>query len=201
MDILYYSNYCKHSQKIIKFFIQNNLNDQISFISIDNRKYDNKTGQIYVILENGKQIVLPPNIHSVPSLLLVKNNYSVLIGDEIRTRYSNKIENKKDIATLGNGEPIGVSLDSVLGSGSVVSEQYTSYDATPQELSTKGRGGNRSLYNYVSAIEESPGIYTPPDNYHPDKISGDITMDSLEQIRNEEIGASIPKPTFLPSNI
>lgn len=201
MDILYYSNYCKHSQKIIKFFVQNNLNDQISFISIDNRKYDNKTGQIYVILENGKQIVLPPNIHSVPSLLLVKNNYSVLIGDEIRARYSNKIENKKDIATLGNGEPIGVSLDSVLGSGSVVSEQYTSYDATPQELSTKGRGGNRSLYNYVSAVEAAPGIYTPPDNYHPDKISGDITMDSLEQIRNEEIGASIPTPAFLPSNI
>jgi hypothetical protein len=89
----------------------------------------------------------------------------------------------------------------VLGSGSVTSEQYTSYNATPQELSTKGRGGNRSLYNYVSAIEEAPAIYTPPDNYHPDKISGDITMDSLQQIRNEEIGTSIPKPVFLPSNI
>jgi hypothetical protein len=100
MDILYYSNYCKHSQKIIKFFVQNNLNDQVSFISIDNRKYDNKTGQIYIILENGKQIVLPPNIHSVPSLLLVKNNYSVLIGEEIRARYINKIEKNKDVANI-----------------------------------------------------------------------------------------------------
>ena len=200
MDILYYSNHCKHSQKVIKFFVQNNLMEQLNFICIDNRKYDNKTGQIYVILEKGDHIVLPPNIHSVPALLLVKQNYSVVMGDDIISRYQQKIQNKKDNATFGNGEPLGVSLDSVLGNGSVVSEQYTSYNATPQELSSKGRGGTRSLYNYVSANEDIPGISTPPDTYHPDKVSENITVELLEKKRQDEIGVNVQKPTFLPAS-
>ena len=32
MDILYYSNYCKHSQKIVQTLVKNNFKDKISFI-------------------------------------------------------------------------------------------------------------------------------------------------------------------------
>lgn len=37
MDILYYSNYCKHSQKIIQNLSKTNLKDKISFICIDRK--------------------------------------------------------------------------------------------------------------------------------------------------------------------
>ena len=40
MDILYYSNYCKHSQKLINILTKNNMSDKISFICIDKRKKD-----------------------------------------------------------------------------------------------------------------------------------------------------------------
>jgi len=31
-------------------------------------------------------------------------------------------------------------------------------------------------------------INTPPDNYRPDKISNDVTLDTLQQKRMDEIG-------------
>jgi hypothetical protein len=128
MDILYYSKYCKHSQKILNFFVKNNLTEKVSFICIDKRKQDPNTGQIYIILENGTQILLPPNVHSVPSLLLVKQNYSVILGDNIMEKYQTTLEINKNTATQGQGEPMGVSLSSV-ATGLVVSEQFTSYNA------------------------------------------------------------------------
>jgi len=197
MDILYYSNYCKHSQKILNFFVKNNLTDKASFICIDKRKQDPNTGQIYVILENGTQLLLPPNVHSVPSLLLVKQNYNVILGDSIITKYQTTVETNKNTATQGQGEPMGVSLASVI-TGSVVSEQYTSYSATPQELSSKGQGGSRQLFNYVKANEDPPSIATPPDTYRPDKVSQNVTVDSLQQIRNDEVPNVIGLPSFMP---
>ena len=197
MDILYYSNYCKHSQKILQFFVKNNLTEQLSFICIDNRKQDANTGQIYIILENGSQILLPPNVHSVPSLLLVKESYSVIMGDAIMSRFQSTLQNKTNIATDGNGEPMGVSLNSV-SIGTVVSEQYTLYSATPQDLSTKGNSNNRPLYNYVSANENGIAISTPPDTYRPDKVSQNVTIDTLQQKRNEDIGGMNKAPPFIP---
>lgn len=195
MDILYYSNYCKHSQKILQFFVKNNLTEQLSFICIDNRKQDPNTGQINIYLENGTQILLPPNVHSVPSLLLVKESYSVVMGDAIMAKYQGTLQNKTNQATEGNGEPVGVSLNSV-SIGTVVSEQYTSYSASPQDLSTKGNSTNRPLYNYVSANENGLSIPTPPDTYRPDKVSQNVTIDTLQQKRNEDIGTK--QPAFMP---
>ena len=197
MDILYYSNYCKHSKKILQFFVNNNLTDQLNFICVDKRKQDPKTGQIYIILENGTQILLPPNVHSVPALLLVKQNYNVVLGDDILARFQEKIKTQNNDATLGNGEPMGVALDSVR-IGTIISEQYTAYGASPEDLSTKGKSGNRPLYNYVSANSDGYSINTPPDTYRPDKISEGTTIDSLQQLRNEEIGATTQKPAFIP---
>ena len=196
MDILYYSNYCKHSKKILQFFVNNNLTDQLNFICVDKRKQDPNTGQIYVILENGTNILLPPNVHSVPSLLLVKQNYSVILGDDIMAKFQEQIKTMNDDATLGNGEPVGVALDSVR-IGTIVSEQYTPYGATPEELSTKSKS-NRPIYNYVSANSDTSTINTPPDTYRPDKVSEGTTVDALQQLRNEEIGATIQKPAFIP---
>lgn len=198
MDILYYSNYCKNSQKILQFFVKNNLTDQVSFICIDKRKQDPTTGQINVFLENGTQILLPPNVHSVPSLLLVKQSYSVIMGDAIMAKYQSTLQKKTENATEGYGEPVGVSLDSV-SIGTIISEQYTSYSASPEDLSTKGNTQNRPLYNYVSANENGVSIPTPPDTYRPDKVSQNVTIDTLQQKRNEDIGnvAKAPPP-FMP---
>ena len=60
MDILYYSNYCTHSQKVLQTLVKGNMSDKLSFICIDKRQLDKRTNQTYIILENGGKVVLPP---------------------------------------------------------------------------------------------------------------------------------------------
>tara|TARA_B100000941_G_C28399216_1_gene497100 strand:+ start:94 stop:678 length:585 start_codon:yes stop_codon:yes gene_type:complete len=187
MDSLYYSNYCKHSQRILQFLVKGNLADKINFLCIDKREKDVNNNQIYIILENGSKVIMPPNVQSVPALLLVKHGYRVLLGDDIVEHFQQaaNLETKKKMMTQ-QIEPVGTSLQPS-GGMNVTSEQYTMYNLTPDELSAKGNGGRRQLYNYVSANEEIISIQTPPDTYKPDKIGQDITVNTLEQKRMDEI--------------
>jgi len=187
MDILYYSNYCKHSQKLVQTLVKGNLSDKISFVCIDKRKHDAKTNQTFIILENGSKVVLPPNLHSVPALLLIKNNYKLVLGDEILKHFHPLLKQQSEIAVRFNGEPQGYHLGGFSSGTNIVSEQYTYYNMTPDELSAKGRGGNRQMYSYVSATEDLSFINTPPDNYRPDKLSTNVTIDNLQQKRLDEI--------------
>jgi hypothetical protein len=137
-----------------------------------------------VFLDNGTTVMLPLNIHSVPSVLLVNDKYRVIVGEEIYKHFMPKVAVQNDIATNHNGEPEAY----VLGAASnVVSEQYTFYGMTPDELSAKGRGGMRQMYNYVAAMDNGFSIPTPPDTYRPDKINED-SVEKLQQKRNEDLG-------------
>lgn len=193
MDILYYSNYCKHSQKIVQTLVKGNLSDKISFICIDKRKIEPKTQQTFIILENGSKVIMPPNIHSVPALLLVKQNYRVMLGDDIMTHFHPQLKQKNEQATNFQGEPMGFHLGMSSGGTNIMSEKFTSYQLTPDELSAKGRSGNRQMYNYVSATDEIQFIKTPADSYRPDKLSNSVTIDSLQQKRMDEVSQIISK--------
>lgn len=197
MDILYYSNSCKHSQTTLQYFVKNNLVDKLHFINIDRRRLDPVSGQVYVVLENGNEIMLPPNVHSVPALLLVKENYRVILGDDIVQRYKASVDKEKEIATRGNGEPMGFSLG---GSYGVTSESFTFFQATAEDLSAKGSGGLRPLNNYVSAKDDSSQytIHTPPETYKSQKLGGEVTVDKIEEKRNAEMGPMTNTPPFLP---
>lgn len=198
MDILYYSNYCVHSKKLLNYLVKENLTNQLNCICIDKRSRNPNTGQIQIVLENGKTIMMPPNVHSVPALLLVKQNFKVILGDEIMQLLHPLVKKQRDAATRHHGEPNGFSLASS-GGMNVMSEKYTSYNLTPEELSAKGNGGNRPIYNYVPADYDSLLIQTPPDNYRPNKISGDISLDDLQQKRNEDVGKFFPNQSpYLP---
>lgn len=198
MDILYYSNYCKHSQKVVNFFVKNDLTNLVNFICLDKRKIDENTGQVIVLLENGTQVTLPPNVHSVPALMLIKDNYRVVYGSEIMSHYASHIKTQMNEATLGEGEPSGYSF-SLSNADKIVSEKFTFFDSSPQDLSAKGNGGNRQMHHYVSATGDGLTIKTPPDTYKPNKLSSSVTVDSLQQQRNEEISkASGQAPSFMP---
>ena len=187
MDILYYSNYCKHCQRLVQTLVKSNLSDKISFICIDKRVRDPKNNQQYIVLENGSKVIMPPNIHSVPSLLLIKQNYRLLMGDDIMQHLHPQIKQLNAAATNYNGEPVSYSLNSSSGGSNIMSEQFTFYNMTPDELSAKGKGNNRQMYNYVSASDDIKLIDTPPDNYRPDKLSNSVTVETLQQQRLNEI--------------
>lgn len=189
MDIFYYSNFCKHSKKVIEFLTKGGFTESLSCICIDKRTRNPKTNQVMIVLEDGRQAVMPPNIQSVPALLLVNQNYKLVLGSEIIKHYEPRMKEKLASANFGNGEPLAYQIQSTVGTGgsNIVSEQFTFYDMSPEELSAKGRGGQRQMYNYVSAGQDSAFIPTPPDTYRPDKISSNVTIESLQMQRNSEV--------------
>ena len=196
MDILYYSNYCKHSKEILDFLIKNDLTKQLNCLCVDKRKVDPVSGQVHIVLENGSTVLLPPNIHSVPTLMLVKDSYRVIMGSAIKSQFQGQVQENNDFATQGNGEPMSFSL----GSKDVMSESFTMFNATVEELSAKGSGTGRNLYNYVSATGNTATIPTPPETYKSEKLSSDITVDSIQQQRNQDMGGQMTQqPPFLPS--
>jgi hypothetical protein len=199
MDILYYSNMCKYSQQIIQYFVKNNLVDKLHFLCVDKRRTDQVTGQLYLQLENGSEIMLPPNVHSVPSLLLIKENYTVLYGKEIMDRFKSNIENDTESATRGNGEPLGFVLSN---NSSVNSEKFTYFQASVEDLSTKGYGGLRALNNYVSVDDSTSQytIHTPPETYKSNKIDNNMNLEKVEQKRNSEISQNKLSPFIPPTS-
>jgi len=190
MDTLYYSNHCKHSQKVLQYLVKGNFMNQVNFLCVDKRARDANNNQMYIILEDGKRVIMPPNIQSVPALLLVKQNYRVLLGEDIIHYFQPKTKDRLQ-SSMQNDEPTGVSLMLSNQGMNIISEPYTMYNLTPDELSAKGTGGRRQMYNYVSASQNVFSIPTPEDDYKPDKISNDLTVDRIQEKRNSEI----PNPT------
>jgi hypothetical protein len=202
MDILYYSNYCVYSKKVLQFIGKENLTSKMNCICIDRRIRDPNTGQIQIVLDTGKQLMMPPNVHSVPAMLLVKQNFSVILGEEIIQYLQPKVKQQNNLATQNNGEPMSYMFSPSNNGMSIVSEQYTYYNMTPEELSAKGKGQNRQMYNYAAADHVVHAIQTPPDTYHPDKVSTDTTLDTLQQKRNEEVSKIFPTNSpYIPNNI
>ena len=201
MDILYYSNYCKHSKTVLDFLVKRDLVKQLNCLCVDRRKTNPQTGQMQLVLENGNTVTMPPNVHSVPSLLLVKQNYRCVMGHaQIMAHFKGKVAETQDMAFQGEGEPLGFSL----GGGDIQSEKFTSYGASADDLSAKGIGGNRPLYHYVPADGVTHTIETPPETYKSNKLSGDITVDSLEQQRNTDMQQAMQgtnQTPFLPPSM
>ena len=178
-NIFYYSNYCKHSQKVLQCLVKANLTNEISFVCIDKRGRDPNTNQLFIITEGGERVLMPPNVHSVPAMLLVKEQYRVIYGDEILQNYESRIVNDKMTATNFNGEPMGYSLG---GNG----------------------GGVGALNSLTSSYSGRQNIITPPEEFTSNKIKGDDSIvSSYEQMRKAQdsqmgIGKAPPNP-FTPS--
>jgi 5-keto 4-deoxyuronate isomerase len=197
MDILYYSNHCPPSQKIIHFVSRAGLIDTLNAICIDKRMVDQTTGQIFIQLENGKKIMLPPNIQNVPALLVIKDNYRALFGKDILHYFEPLIKEKTKQAEQNNGEPVGMSITSSSAGVTIHSEQYTFYDLSPDDLSAKSTSNKRPMYQYVSAQDhQGYQIPTPPDTYRPDKVDPSVTLETLEKNRNTEVSGSGPVTPF-----
>lgn len=176
-SILYYSNFCENSKILLSNISKSNVKNDIHFICIDKRIQ--KNNETYIILENGQHIILPKTITAVPALLLINQNYKILLGNEI-TEYlkpdHNPIVQQKEISH--DLEPTAFSMNnSIYG---VNSDNYSFLDQNSDELSAKGNGGLRQMYNYAS-LNHNDKINTPPDDYIPDKVN----EGALEQYQNE----------------
>lgn len=184
-SILYYSNFCEHSKKLLQSLSKTQVSKEIHFICIDKRERD-KSGKVNIVLENGQKIVMPENVTKVPALLLLSQGYQVLYGDNIYNYMKPKQEVVTRQATNNNMEPMAFSLGG--GGFGIVSDNYSFLDMDSEELNTKGNGGMRQMHNYVP-LNHSDVITTPKDDfdYKQDKLSGDLTIEKLQQQREQEL--------------
>jgi len=152
-------------------------------------KAENGSGAWHIITETGEKVLLPPQVNRVPALLLLNKGHMVLYGEQILQHFQPKNVDLNNQATNFNGEPNSFSLGrESMGGFGVASDNFSYLDQTADELSAKGNGGMRQLYNYAT-IDIVDKIETPPDNYSPDKV-GSVSLEQLQQQRNSDIQQS-----------
>jgi hypothetical protein len=192
-SILYYSNYCEPSKKLLQTITKTQNVKDIHFICIDKRTKDSN-GKTYIILENSQKIIMPENVTRVPALLLLNQNYKVIYGDEIYQHLKPQVIQEVKQATKNNMEPLnyqdGFSAFSGFGGG-IVSDNYSFLDQSDTELSVKGNGGLRQMHNYVSLNDAmNLTMHLPKDDheYKSDKLKeGEMSVESLQRKRDQEI--------------
>jgi hypothetical protein len=184
-SILYYSNFCDKSKKILQTLAKSNIKEELHYLCIDKR-VKSPTGSWYIVLENGEKIIMPPQVNRVPALLLMKQGHQVLYGEQILSHLQPRDTAINMAATNNNGEPSPFSLnDDCIGGFGVASDTFSYWDQSSEDLSAKGNGGMRQLYNYAT-IDSNIRIEAPKEDYTPDKI-GSISLENLQQQRNSEI--------------
>ena len=186
-SILYYSNFCEHSKKLLQTISKANISKDIHFICIDKRTKDSNN-KIYIILENGQKIIMPENVSRVPALLLLNQGYNVLYGESILQHLKPRQQEMVKKATQNNLEPMAFGFSGG-GFGSITSDQYSFLDMDSDSLSAKGNGGIRQMHNYVD-LNYSDNISTPEDDHDykgSNKISGDLTVEQLQQQREQDL--------------
>ena len=88
------------------------------------------------------------------------------------------------MATQNNIEPLAFSLTEM---GTCMSDTYSYWDQSSDELSAKGGGGLRQMHSFVT-LNHDDKIYTPEDDYEPDKV-GEVDLGKLQEEREKEIKA------------
>jgi hypothetical protein len=182
-SILYYSNFCEHSKKLLQVLSKTQISKDIHFICIDKRV--NEGGKIYVILENQQKLLLPENVAKVPALLLLTNN-QILYGEHIYNNLKSKQEVVTQKVTQNNMEPMAFSLGNSGGFSGVTSDQYSFLDMEPESMTAKGDGGMRQMHNYVH-LNHIDSINTPAKD--ESKPGNNMTIEQLQKQRDQEFSS------------
>jgi len=185
--ILYYSNFCDHSKKLLQVLSKTSVAKDIHFICIDNRVKDSNN-KVFIVLQNGQKIIMPENVTKVPAILLLNQNYKVLYGEAIYDYFKPQQEVVVKQATKNNLEPMAFSFDG-FGAGGIASDNYSFLDMDSDSLGTKGNGGLRQMHNYVT-LSDNFVIPTPQDEFEYGKIKdGEMKIEDLQRQRDQDLSS------------
>ena len=196
--ILYYSNFCEPSKKLLQTVTKTQNAKDIHFICIDKRIRDSN-GKIFIVLQNEQKIIMPENVTRVPALLLLNQNYKVIYGDDIYKHLKPQTQQLVQQATKNNMEPNNFqdSFSSFsgfgggFGGGGIVSDNYSFLDQDDNDLSVKGNGGLRQMHNYVNlndSMDLSMKLPQDDHDYKADKLKeGETSVEALQRRREEEL--------------
>lgn len=193
-SILYYSNFCEPSKKLLQTFSRTQNVKNIHFVCIDKRVKD-ANGKVFIVLQTGQKLIMPENVTRVPALMLLNQNYKVIYGDEIYKHIKPQISQEIKQATQNNMEPVNFqdgfgAFGGFSGCG-IVSDNFSFLDQSDSDLGVKGDGGLRQMHNYVTLNESmNLSMKLPQDDcdYKTDKIKeGEMSVESLQRRREEDL--------------
>jgi hypothetical protein len=206
--IVYYSNYCEHSKRLLQTLAKTGLQEQnMHFLCIDNRVEDRSDGNTYVVLENGSRILLPKPVTRVPAFFLVSSK-QFLFGDGIYKHVQMLLTKQAENSIQSHKEPEAFSFGGNGGGSSssasfgIMSDQFSYLDMAVDDYAAKGEGGMRQLHNYVTInnmdvtsssskpaataayfSKKSDGGISSMDE---SKIPSGVTIEQLQKMREQE---------------
>jgi len=134
-------------------------------------------------MDNGETIIMPENIQSVPSVLLLNDNYRVIQGDDIYNHFKPRVEDAVRKSTQNNMEPSSFAFSGETAGLGVMSDSFSFLDQGADDLSTKGNGGTRQMYNYTGLDDSSGQMQTPTDDFnYQSTASGGARANTMEQL-------------------
>lgn len=181
MSILYYSKHCQNCQQLITRYIlpDPQLMQTIHFICIDNRTEHN--GSKYIILPNGKHMLLPSIIKTVPAIVLLYGEYKVLLTIPEIIQYLSPSYSANELATMPN-ESLPQS-----------EQQYEEELSPPSILDRSGK----SFYSLLDEDEQQSDSSNVPymDQMPVLRESGKCTNDELMQLMEQ---AKQDRDSYMP---
>jgi saccharopine dehydrogenase-like NADP-dependent oxidoreductase len=95
---------------------------------------------------------------------------------------------------MNNGEPLAFSLGAA--NFGVASDSFSFWDMSDEELSAKGNGGLRQMYNYATP-DYGDTINTPEDKAVSNTIGNEgMTMDKIIAQREADVSKLVPQQKF-----
>ena len=145
-------------------------------------------------MENGQKILMPENVTRVPAVLLLKENYKVIYGDDIYNFLKPELVQEVKQVTKNNMEPVNFQdgFDTFGGfGGGIASDNFSFLDQSDTELGVKGEGGLRQMHHYVT-LNDSMNLTMklPQDDtdYKTDKLKeGEMSVETLQKRREEDL--------------
>lgn len=180
-EILYYSNFCEHSKKVLHTLAKSQLKDKFHFICVDKRVVED--GKIFVVLQNGNKILMPNNITNVPAIINL-TTYNIIVGNDIYDYLKPQTQALTKEVTANNLEPFAFSFGvGNIGTG-VSSDNFSFLDTPSESLMAEGDGGLRQMYNYASANYQNE---ITPINTQEESRKTAMTLEQLQKQRDMEI--------------
>jgi len=101
-NIIYYSDNCDKSIKLLEYLATHNKTDHFYYICVDNQIVEE--GKTYITFSNNMKLIKPNTLKSTPSIMKMKNNYKLISGDEIE-EYIKSFPSTSELPTYGNIVP------------------------------------------------------------------------------------------------
>lgn len=195
--ILYYSKYCENCKKILYDLGKSKVAKEIHFICVDKRRKD-KQGKTFIMLDNGKELLMPNTLTKVPGLLLLYRGNNILYGDNIMNYFRPMMGNTESRSRSSSGggggrraaqadtrsaaEPSAFSFNEM---GTMMSDNYSYLDQSASSMSAKGNGGMRQMHSFAT-LDQQTAIETPPEDYVSTKMT-QVNIENLEKERQADM--------------